>query len=129
MNALTLMYVGVGGAVGSMARYAVNVLCTRFLLIDFPVATFTVNILGGFLMGAWIATITFLLPAKAKELHLLVAVGFLGGFTTFSAFSLEIFLLFDRGLAVQTVLYIAGSVFFSVMALLAGMWVVRLFLV
>lgn len=128
MNALTLMYVGVGGAVGSMARYAVNVLCTRFLLIDFPVATFAVNVLGGFLMGAWIAAITFLLPAKAKELHLLVAVGFLGGFTTFSAFSLEIFLLFDRGLAVQTVLYIAGSVFFSVMALLAGMWVVKLFL-
>lgn len=128
MNALTLMYVGIGGAVGSMARYAVNALCTRFLLIDFPIATFAVNVLGGFLMGAWIAAMTFLLPAKAKELHLLVAVGFLGGFTTFSAFSLEIFLLFDRGLAVQTVLYIAGSVFFSVMALLAGMWVVKLFL-
>ena len=128
MSTLTLMYVAVGGAVGSMGRYAVQSMCTRFLTVDFPIATFTVNVLGGFLMGVWIASVTFLMPAKAKDLHLLFAVGLLGGFTTFSAFSVDVFLLFDRGLLLQAALYIVGSVFLSVLALFGGMWTVKLFL-
>ncbi len=128
MNALALMYVTVGGAFGSMCRYVVQFLCTRYigLASDFPVGTFAVNILGGFLMGLWIAAITVLLPAKARDLHLLFAIGVLGGFTTFSAFSLDIFLLVERGLLLQAALYIVGSVTLSVLALLGGIWIIKL---
>lgn len=128
MNALALMYVTVGGAFGSMCRYAVSVLCSRYFATatEFPVGTFTVNILGGFLMGVWLAAITVLMPAKARDLHLLFAVGVLGGFTTFSAFSLDLFLMFERGLIIQALIYIFGSVIFSVIALLAGIGLIRL---
>ena len=68
-----------------------------------------------------------MLPARAKDLHLLFAVGALGGFTTFSAFCLESFLLLEQGLEVQAALYIFGSITLSVLALMAGMWCIKLF--
>lgn len=126
MNALALMYVGMGGAVGAMGRYAMMGLMARFTVSSFPIGTLAVNVLGALLLGAWIATMAALLPAKAKDLHLLFAVGALGGFTTFSAFSLDLFLLLERGLLAQAVVYSLGSVVLSVAALLAGMWLVRL---
>ncbi len=119
------MYVAFGGAVGSMLRYALADAIARYNTSDFPYGTFAVNLLGGLLMGAWIATVAFMMPAKARDLHLLLAVGLLGGFTTFSAFSLDIFLLLERGLNMQAVLYIAGSVVLSVLALLLGMMLVK----
>ncbi len=124
---LSLMYVAIGGAVGSMCRYALMTAVGHYTkLADFPYGTFAVNVLGGFLMGLWIAVMATLLPAKAKDLHLLVAVGLLGGFTTFSAFSMDTFLLFERGLLLQVLLYIVGSVVLSVLGLVAGMWCIRL---
>jgi fluoride exporter len=126
MNIMALMYVALGGAFGSMCRYVVMSLVGRFHVSEFPYGTLAVNVLGAFLMGLWIAAMATLLPAKAKDLHLLFAVGVLGGFTTFSTFTLDVFLLFERGLVAQGIVYILGSVGATIAALLAGMWCVRL---
>jgi fluoride exporter len=126
MNMLSLMYVAVGGAVGSMSRYALMMAVSRLSLTAFPLGTLLVNVLGGFLMGVWIAVMAGMIsPGKAKDLHLLLATGVLGGFTTFSAFSVDVFLLFERGLMLQAALYIVGSVLLSVLALLLGMWCIK----
>lgn len=125
MNALALAYVAVGGAVGSVCRYALQVLSQRYILIDFPVGTLAVNVLGAFLMGAWVASVAVFLPAKARELNLLLGVGILGGFTTFSAFSVETFFLLERAMWMQAAVYIIGSVALSLLALLGGVWMVK----
>lgn len=125
MNMLALAYVGIGGAVGSMARYAVMSLVGHFNNTSFPFGTMAVNVLGGFLLGVCVAVMVIALPAKSKDLHLLLAVGLMGGFTTFSAFSMDIYMLLERGLVTQAVAYILGSVILSVAAFLAGMWCIR----
>jgi fluoride exporter len=125
MNALSLAYVAVGGAFGSMLRYFVQTLFKGFLTSNFPVGTFVVNILGGFLLGVWIAIIVYFLPTRSRELHLLVAVGGLGGFTTFSTFTMESYLLLEKGLWTQGALYIVGSVLLSLLAFFGGMWLMK----
>jgi CrcB protein len=109
-----------------MLRYLMVNGVNFFTTSDFPYGTLIVNIIGGLLMGAWVATLPHIAPAKVKDLHLLLAVGLLGGFTTFSAFTLDVFLLMKDGLAVQATLYILGSVMLSLVALLAGMYLVKL---
>lgn len=117
------MYVAVGGAVGAMCRYLIYVWCTRLAATSFPIGTLAVNILGSFLLGLFIAVIAFTMPAKGRDLHLLVAIGALGGFTTFSAFAMDTYMLLERGLFAQMTLYAVGSVVVSVAALFGGMWV------
>lgn len=125
MDIMALMYVAFGGAFGAMCRYGMISLVSSLHSSEIPYGTVAVNVLGCFLMGVWIAVASTMLPAKAKDLHLLFATGVLGGFTTFSAFSMDVFLLFERGLALEGTLYILGSVGLSVAALLAGMWCLR----
>lgn len=126
MDMTSLMYVAIGGAFGSMCRYLAQTAIGHYTKAgDFPWGTFTVNILGGFLMGVWIAAMAGMMPSKAKDLHLLFAVGVLGGFTTFSTFSMETFLLVERGLLGQAALYAVGSVALSIGGLIAGMWCLR----
>jgi CrcB protein len=126
MNSLALIYVACGGAFGSMLRYVASDALARFNNTSFPYGTLSVNILGSLLMGAWIAAV-LVMPtlAKAKDLHLLIAVGVLGGFTTFSTFSLEMFLLAERGLYAQAIFYVAASVLLSFAALLFGIVLVK----
>jgi len=85
-----------------------------------------VNILGSLMLGIWIGVVATMMPAKTKDLHLLIAVGFLGGFTTFSAFSMDAYMLMERGMTTQAFFYVFGSVMISVLALVAGMWLVKL---
>jgi CrcB protein len=125
MNTISLMYVAFGGAAGAMCRFAITDTVGRFNTTSFPVGTLAVNILGSLLLGMWLAVAASMLPSKAKDLHLLFAVGALGGFTTFSAFSLDAYLLMERGLHTQAFFYVFGSVVLSVLALLAGMWMFR----
>lgn len=125
MNMLTVMYVAFGGAIGSICRYVLMSLIGRCHDTPFPYGTFMVNISGSFLMGLWIATIALLLPERQKDLHLLFAVGVLGGFTTFSTFSLDAFLLMEKGLYGQAAAYVCGSVILSVIALFAAMLLVQ----
>ena len=126
METMALIYVAFGGAVGSLLRYACGDLVSRYNTTEFPFGTFAINITGSLLMGVWIAVAAMLAPAKAKDLHLLIAVGALGGFTTFSTFSLDLFQIAMRGEYVQTALYALGSVLLSLLALVAGMFLVKL---
>jgi CrcB protein len=109
----TLSLVAIGGAMGASLRYLFGVGITRvFGFQDFPVAVMTVNILGSFIMG-----LTHLNP--------LVATGILGGFTTFSSFSLETVTLIERGQVGSAGVYVALSVGLSVLGLMLGLLVAR----
>lgn len=126
MNTLALLYVGFGGAFGSMLRYALIQMIARYNLTTFPIGTVAVNVIGSLLMGVWLAVIaTMLPPDKAKDMHLLIAVGAFGGFTTFSGFSMDVFMMAEQGLYTQVALYICGSVVLSVASLLLGVLLVQ----
>jgi CrcB protein len=120
-------YVALGGALGSVCRYGLMQAVTRFApAAVFPYGTLAVNVLGSLLMGVWVGLMAALLPEKARELHWLFTVGVLGGFTTFSTFSLDIYTLMQHGLYGQMALYIGVSVAASVLAMLCGLWCVRM---
>jgi fluoride exporter len=121
----SLFLVALGGAVGSVARFLSVSAATRLLGAGFPYGTLLVNIAGSLLMGV-LAGILAQRSEPASSLHLLLAVGVLGGFTTFSAFSLDAVILLQRGEHVAAAFYIAGSVLVSLLALLLGLWLVRL---
>ena len=124
MNATLLVFLGAG--IGGALRHGVNVLTARFLGSGFPWGTLTVNVIGGSAMGVlagWLAL-------KAGEewtqsVRLFVATGILGGFTTFSAFSLDAVLLWERGASAAAAAYVLASVVLSIAGLLAGLFVVR----
>ena len=113
-----------GAGLGGMARHAVNMAAAR-LGFAFPWGTFAVNVAGSFLMGvlaAWFASRT----GVPQHVKLFLTTGVLGGFTTFSAFSLDAALMWEKGAIGQLALYAGGSVLLSVAGLFAGMVVVRL---
>jgi CrcB protein len=126
MNALALLYVGFGGAFGAMLRYSLVGLIAKMHASDFPFGTIVVNVAGSFLMGVWLAAMTVMPTEKAKDLHLLFAVGALGGFTTFSAFSFDVFSLGEREMYMGMALYIGASVILSLIGLLLGIWLVKI---
>ena len=116
--------VAIGGAIGSSFRHLVNMASLRLIGPNFPWGTMVINIAGSFAMGVFIE----LLARRANvsnELRLFVATGILGGFTTFSAFSLDFAVLWERGAAGQAFAYAAGSVLVSLLALFVGLWFVR----
>lgn len=120
-----LFSVAIGGALGASLRYLTGIGIVRVLgHTGFPLGILTVNVIGSFLMGMFIT-----LAAHRGITHLspLVATGFLGGFTTFSAFSLEAVTLWERGDTGQAALYVALSVGLSVAGLAAGMVIARSF--
>ena len=115
---VNLISVALGGALGAVLRYLVAVAAFRLTGPGFPLGVLSVNILGSFLMGLFVV-----LAAERSLTHLspLVMTGFLGGFTTFSAFSLEAVTLFERGATGQAALYVGLSVGVSIAALVAGL--------
>ncbi len=118
-----LLSVALGGAIGASLRYLFGVGVFRLLgPTGFPVAIIGVNIIGSFLMGAFVV-----LAANRGLTHLspFVMTGLLGGFTTFSAFSLEAVTLFERGEQGQAALYVILSIVLSIIGLMAGMAVAR----
>lgn len=118
----SLAYVALGGAVGASLRYLTGLGVVRLVGHGFPMATITVNIVGSLLMGAFVV-----LAAHRGLTHLspLVMTGFLGGFTTFSAFSLEVVTLFERGQIGAAAGYVAISVIGSIGALMLGVLLMR----
>lgn len=116
----TYLAVALGGAFGSAARFLFVSQAARLLQGVFPWGTLGVNVTGSLLMGiavAWFAARVSLPP----EMQAFVCAGVLGGFTTFSAFSLEVVLLFERGLIFQALLYSIASFGLSSGALMAGL--------
>jgi CrcB protein len=123
---LNIILVAVGGALGSVLRHLVNLASLPLFGPAFPWGTAAVNVVGSFVMGAFIELLARRFGASS-ELRLFVATGVLGGFTTFSAFSLDFAVLWERGAATQAIGYAAGSVIVSLLALFAGLWFVRSF--
>lgn len=121
-----LLLVAVGGGLGTALRFGVGRWALALLGPGFPFGTFAVNIIGGFLMGllaGWLARF----GEGGEELRLLLGVGVLGGFTTFSAFSLEVFNMINRAEVALAAAYAMSSVAGSVLAVLAGVWLMRSF--
>ena len=118
----TLLQVALGGAIGAAMRWSVGLAVARAWAPGFPVATLSVNVLGGFAMGIVAAVIA---GRDMGHMAPFLMVGVLGGFTTFSAFSLETITLIERGAVGHAVLYVGLSVFLSVGALAVGLWLGR----
>lgn len=125
MNAILL--VGLGGAIGAAARYAVGIAVGQMWRDPFPLSTLLVNVAGSLAMGLLVGWLARALTPAQEEIRLFVAVGILGGFTTFSAFSLDAMLLIERGDLWQAAIYIVGSVVLSILALFVGLLVFRMF--
>jgi CrcB protein len=121
-----LLIVAAGGALGAVARYGVGVWAQRlFPTAQWPWATLTVNLVGGLLMGLLAGWLAFRGGAHGENLRLFAAVGLLGGFTTFSAFSLEAALMIERRQTAMAGGYVAASVILSIAALFIGLMVAR----
>jgi fluoride exporter len=123
MPVTILVAVALGGAIGSLARYFVAS-AVQSPAMPFPWGIFVVNVSGGFLMGI-IVELSALKLNISPELRAFLTVGVLGGYTTFSTFSLDSALLIERGAWISAAAYMAGSAILSVLALFAGLWIVR----
>lgn len=122
----TVFAIGLGGAIGALARYVVSSQITHLIGPGFPWGILIVNVLGCFAMGL-IVELSALRWSLTPELRAFLTTGVLGGFTTFSAFALDTALLSERGDMIATMLYVVGSVAGSVAALFVGLYVVRAF--
>jgi CrcB protein len=118
------LYVALGGAIGASARHGLGHVLAGQSTGGFPVATFLANVGGGFLMGVLAAFLALKIDG-GESLRLFLGVGILGGFTTFSAFSLESILLFERKAYGLMTLYVGGSVILSLCALAFGLMLGR----
>lgn len=121
---LNILLVAVGGAVGSVCRYLTGLAALRLIGSGFPWGTLTVNIVGSFAIGC-LAEAIIRGASAPVDLRLLLITGFLGGFTTFSAFSLDVWVLYEKGAVTEALLYLASSVVISLLATGAGLITVR----
>lgn len=129
---MATLHVALGGAIGSVLRYQLGRAMTQWFgpqaISAFPWATLTVNVIGSLAMGLLAGWLARFGPdsASAEPYRLLLGVGLLGGFTTFSAFSLEMTMLLQRGQAVSAFFYISASVFMGLVALQIGLLMTRI---
>ena len=122
----SLLLVFLGGGIGASARHGINVAALRALGPGFPWATLIINVTGSILMGLLAGYLAFRAGGNlTQHARLFLATGVLGGYTTFSAFSMDAALLMERGATGQALLYVLGSVVLSILGLFAGLWLVR----
>ncbi|MDJ0631484.1 MAG: fluoride efflux transporter CrcB [Rhodobacter sp.] len=121
----TLLQVALGGALGASGRYLTGVAAVRIMGHGFPWGTLAVNVLGSMLMGALVVVLAHL---SATRLAPFLMTGVLGGFTTFSAFSLDAVTLYERGQVGLAGAYVAGSVVLSLAGFAFGLLMARAFL-
>ena len=121
---MNYLIVFIGAGVGGALRHGANELALRWFGTAYPVSTLVVNIVGSFAMGLLAGYFAFR-GETSQAWRLFLTTGVLGGFTTFSAFSLDVVALYERGLVFQAALYIALSVVLSVAGLVFGLWIVR----
>ena len=120
------LIVFLGGGIGAALRHGVNLVFARLLGTAFPFATLFENVTGSVVMGLLAAYLAFKGDAS-QHWRLFLTTGILGGYTTFSAFSLDVALLYERGEFALAALYVAASVALSVGGLFAGLAIVRNF--
>ena len=121
---MNYLIVFLGAGIGGTLRYLVNVIALRLPGADYSLGTVAINIVGSFLMG--LVAGAFMSRADLPaSLRLFLATGVLGGFTTFSAFSLDAVAIYERGEPVMAALYVASSVILSIAGLWAGLSIVR----
>jgi CrcB protein len=121
---MNYLIVFVGGGIGAALRHGVNVGCARLCGTAFPYGTLTVNVVGSVVMGLLAGYFAFRGEA-AQAWRLFLTTGILGGFTTFSSFSLDAALLWERHEPVFAASYVIVSVIVSILGLFAGLYLVR----
>ena len=121
------LLVFLGGGLGAAARHGVNRAALAMLGPGFPWGTLIVNVVGSLAMGLLIGALAAVPGGTSQHLRLFLATGILGGFTTFSAFSLDALTLYERGQVGTALLYVGGSVTISLLAIAAGFFASRAF--
>lgn len=124
---MTYLIVFLGGGLGAALRHGVNLGAARAFGTGFPAGTLLINITGSIAMGLVAGYFAFKSAGAPQHWRLFLATGVLGGYTTFSAFSLDAVLLFERNELGLAAAYVVGSVVLSILGLLAGLWVMRQF--
>ena len=127
MNPTVLLAIALGGALGALGRHFVGSLMLHWLGAGFPWGTLAVNVVGSFAMGALVETMA-LVWSPSQELRALLTVGFLGAFTTFSTFSLDFYVVLQRGEIGLASIYLLASVSLAIGGLIAGLAVMRVIL-
>ncbi|ADD68598.1 CrcB protein [Denitrovibrio acetiphilus DSM 12809] len=122
---MKILLIGVGGFLGAISRYYVSKGSMLLLGNRIPYGTLVVNVAGSFLLGL-IFTLSVEKLAVSENLRFLIAVGFLGAFTTFSTFSVESLYLFEDGAYASAFIYIFGNVILSLTAAFVGIYIARL---
>jgi len=122
MTASILVFIGSG--IGGIARHLLNGWITRAVGMEFPIGVLLINVIGSTAMGCAVGWFAFRGHAS-QDVRLFLTTGLLGGFTTFSTFSLDAALLYERGQHWLAVAYILASVLLSLAGLFAGMWTMR----
>ena len=119
-----VLAIAFGGALGAISRHFVSVQIEHWLGSSTPWATLAVNVIGSFLLGALYETGT-LMWQPTIEVKAFFTIGLLGAFTTFSTFSMDIFVLIERGAWLTAGIYVIGSVVIAALGLVAGMGLTR----
>ena len=123
---LKVIIVGFGGFFGSVFRYLIYLLSNNLIGYSFPLGTILVNIIGCFLIGLTYQIFSDMI-SLSDNLKLFMTIGFLGGFTTFSAFSLDVFLLYQSNSKLVAIIYIFITLVLSLLAMLGGMWIFKVY--
>ena len=124
MNLHLILAVAFGGAIGSVARYLVGIESGKLFGLNFPWGTLIINIVGSFMIGAFVES--FALRWDLSQFwRVFLTIGICGGFTTFSTFSLDSYLLLDRGQVLAGGAYVIASVVLSIAGLFAGLQLIR----
>lgn len=119
-----IVLVGLGGGIGSVLRYLVSVVVTKYFQTAFPLATFVSNFVGCLIIGVLLGVFERQ-QISSPDLKLLFITGFCGGYTTFSAFAAENVSLFQSGNSFTALLYIFGSVLLGLFAVWIGLFLVK----
>ena len=122
---MNFLLVAAGGALGAGMRHLASGAVLRRMGADWPYATFSINVLGSFLLGFLAGWLAFKGGEGSSQLRLLLGTGMLGGFTTFSAYSLETALLIERGKIGSAAVYALGSMAVGLVFVFAGLMIAR----